>query len=156
MRASELISQYNNERPNKVSDAVKLRWLMNVDRMIMNEVILTHEIGKDLEDKVNVIEEGTEGYAVFDGVVVHPKKRVDAEAWFDGWDEQSELLAPEPYTELYLRYLDQRIAMNNNETARYNYVSKLYNDAYISYQAWYNRTHMPVSPRKKFLMHDNL
>lgn len=167
MRASELIAQYNAERPNKVDDSLKLNWLKTVDQMIMNEVILTHEVDKDLADRfsdyITIEEENEDEMGIVplirDGEFVHrhhPRAEVDEEHWFDNWDMDFELIAETPYSDVYLFYLDQRIALMNNETGRYNTVSTLYNDAYVSFQAYWNRTHMPIQRRKPFLIHDIL
>ena len=166
MRASELIAAYNAERPNKVDDSLKLNWLKTVDQMIMKEVILTHEVDKDLADRypesieLPEKEENT-GFEplVREGEFVWhepAQAKVDEEHWFDKWDMDFELIAEPPYSDLYIFYLDQRIALMNNEVGRYNTVSTLYNNAYTTFQAYWNRTHMPRQIRKKFLIHDRL
>ena len=49
---AEIISQYNTERPNQVEDAQKVLWLRKCERMIINEILVSHE--HDLEEETRV------------------------------------------------------------------------------------------------------
>ena len=62
----------------------------------------------------------------------------------------------EPYDDVYIFWLDQRIALNNNDTKRLNIASQAFNNAYLAYQQWYNRTHRPLKPRPHLLRHEVL
>ncbi len=129
MTVAGIIEQYNTERPNSVEDSLKLGWLEKCERMIIDTVILTHEDApceEDIEDHI----------ANF------------------GMD--TELYVNEPYDDLYLYFLDQRIAMNNNDNKRLNTASTYYNNALLTYQQQYTRKHMSLRARKRLLRHEVL
>lgn len=60
-------------------------------------------------------------------------------------DPETVLLAPEPYDQMYLRYLESQIDYHNGEMERYNISAALFNNLYESYANYYKRSHMPVS-----------
>lgn len=124
MTVASIIEQFNTERPNNISDTLKVGWLLKCEKMIYDTVLMTHE---------DCIE-------------------VD----FDDFDIDSELLVDEPYDDLYIHYLDQRVALNANDTRRYNAAATLFNNAMITYQQKYNRDHKPLKVSKKMLRHEVL
>ena len=58
-------------------------------------------------------------------------------------DTDTKLIAPHPYDEVYVLYLQSQIDLGNMEIAKYNNAKALFNQAYITYTDHYNRTHMP-------------
>lgn len=80
----------------------------------------------------------------------------EANNYLQDFDVDSELLVPEPYDDIYLHYLDQRIASANNDTRRYNVAIAAYNNALLSYQQFYRRTNDPGRPNKHLLRHEVL
>lgn len=126
-----IIEQYNNERPNQVADNLKVNWLRKCEKMIINEILISHE--HDLEDEDRV----TLGVA---GSTLIIKPAGSFEQHIDSFGMDTVPLVPEPYDELYVFYLDSKIAYNNNDTKRYNTASARYNEALLSYQQYCNRT----------------
>ena len=60
-------------------------------------------------------------------------------------DMDSELLVPDQFAEdVYVNYLQARIAKENQESAKYNQAVALYNDALKRFSAWYNERHRPL------------
>lgn len=60
-------------------------------------------------------------------------------------EDDSELLAPDQFAEdLYVNFLQARIAKENLENVKYNQSITLYNDAFRRFSAWYNERHMPI------------
>ena len=123
MKLIEAINAIDALKPNGYTQAEKLRWLSTLDGMLQTELIAVHE-----------------------GAEARP---------FSGYDEdtppETELLAQEPYgRELYLKYLESQIDCYNGETARYNNSMTMYQAAYTAYARWYNRTHLPLSQKRKF------
>lgn len=117
MTIDEAIKEIDALKPNAYPEDIKLRWLSRIDGTIKREVIDTHE-GGDLQP-------------------------------FEPYSEEQlgrgiRLLAPEPYSELYVHYLACQIDLHNAETARYNNSSIVFNTAYQTFTDWYNRTHMPL------------
>lgn len=108
------------ENSYTVSD--KVRWLSELDAAVKKEILDTHEGGLDAD--------------------------------FSGYDDDSDpntpLLICPPYDGLYLKYLEAQIHYYNAETGRYNNAMALYNAQYADFERWYNRTHAPLSQRRKF------
>jgi len=71
---------------------------------------------------------------------------------FYGYDsEDTELLVPAPYDEMYLRWLEAMIDYHNSDDDRYNNAIILFNNAYEGYKKHYTRTHMPINKGSKFI-----
>ena len=72
------------------------------------------------------------------------------EAYDDTTDLDTELLAPAPYDDVYIRWLETRIDYANGEYGKYNNSMVAYNDFYDSFKNHYNRNHMPKGKALKF------
>lgn len=122
MTLLEAINRIDVLKPNGYTQAEKIQWLSNLEGIIKREIIDTHE--------------GGEGIA------------------FNGYTEETslttELLAPAPYDDVYLRYLETQIDYANGEYGKYNNSMEAYNTAYSNFQRYYNRTHMPIGKKYKF------
>lgn len=123
MKIIEAINAIDALKPNAFTQAEKIRWLSVLDGCLYQEIVLPHE-----------------------GAQAQP---------FSGYDEvtppETELLAQEPFgRELYLKYLEAQIDYYNGETARYNNSMTMYQAAYTVFARWYNRTHPPLSQKRKF------
>ena len=129
MTVAGIIEQYNTERPNNVEDALKKDFLKRVEQMIIDIIIKNHQGAPDEEELIEHIED---------------------------FDIDTELLVEEPYDDLYIYYLDQRISLNNNDTKRYNVASQLYNNALLTYQQKYNREHKSIQPGSYLIRHEVL
>lgn len=144
---AQIIEQYNTERPNQVDDALKVIWLRKLERMIINEVLISHEHNLEDEQRIELKVSGS---------VLVVTGAGSFEEHIDSFDLDSYLLVPEPYDDLYIYYLDQRIALNNNDKVRYNMASAQYNNALLTYQQYVNRTYQTKKVSKKLLNHANL
>lgn len=80
----------------------------------------------------------------------------DADELLEEFGLDYELIVPEPYDDIYIYYLDQRIAMNNNDLIRYNRVMTEYNNAMVSYQQYFSRTTRPKKATKHMIRHEVL
>ncbi len=129
MTVAGIIEQYNTERPNNVEDSLKKDYLCKFEQMVINTVIKNH-MGAPTDEELEL------HIALFD---------------FD-----TELLIQEPYDDVYIYYLDQRIAYNNNDTKRYNAASPMYNNALLTFQQYYNREHMVDKRKNHMLRHEVL
>lgn len=116
MTVGECIAQVDKLKPNKFSIADKVRWLSDIDGMICRELIDTHE-DSPLTGEFTGYEEGV--------------------------DDETVLIAPFPYDQLYRWYLESQIDLGNAEITKYNNSKTLYNTAYLTFTDWYNRTHLP-------------
>ncbi len=122
MTIIEAINNIDAIKPNSFEQTEKIKWLSILDGSIKREIIDTHEGA--------------------DGVV------------FNGYDGNTpldtELLVSSPYDEIYLRWLEARIDHANNEYAKYNNSSVMFNNSYNEFWRYYNRTHLPVSGKRKY------
>lgn len=121
MTIIEAINQIDALKANTYSQADKIEWLSRVDGMIKRIIVDTHEDGEDIE--------------------------------FDGYNEdtalETELIAPHPYDELYIRWLEAQIDYTNAEYGKYNNSITTFNAAFTNYQNYYNRQHMPKGTKFK-------
>ena len=122
MRIIEAINRIDALKHNTYSQPDKIDWLSRVDHMIKRHIIDTHEGAEDVS--------------------------------FNGYNEDTdlntELLAPPPYDEMYLRWMEAMIDYHNGEYGKYNNAVEMFNTSYESYQRYYNRTHMPKGKKFKY------
>lgn len=122
MTIIEAITQIDNLKHNTYGQKDKVTWLSRLDAMVKRLIIDTHEGG----DKVSFT-----GYD-------------------DSTDMAAELLVPEPFDEIYLRWLEAQIDYSNGEIDKYNNAIEMFNASWGSYRNYYNRTHMPVGKAMKY------
>ena len=115
MTINEVITRCDNLKPNQYCVEDKIRWISDLDGIIKKELIDAHEGGEAIT--------------------------------FSGYDSASdrdaELLAGDPYSELYIKYLFAQIDFHNAEFTRYNNSMIMFNVAYAAYADYYNRTVLP-------------
>ena len=122
MTIIEAINRIDSLKPNNYTQEDKLFWLSNLDGIIKTEIIDTHE--------------GSENVT------------------FNGYDVDTALdtvlIVPVPYDDIYLKWLEAQIDYTNGETQRYENSMIAFNNAYETFQRFYNRTHMPKGKSIKF------
>lgn len=120
MTIAEAINRIDTLRPNAYTVAEKIAWLNTLDGLIYRNIIKTHFRNCDEE-----------------------------EVTFEGYDEdtpmETELLAYEPYCDLYIYWLESKIDYANTEYDRYNNSAMQYSEMYSAFEKDYNRTHRPKS-----------
>lgn len=121
MTISEAIKQIDALKFNTYTQSEKVNWLSVIDGIIKREVIDTHEGGEDI---------------VFEG-------------YNENTPTDTELLAPAPYDDLYIKWLESQIDYTNGEYGKYNNSKLAYNTAYTAFESWYNRQHMPLGKQFK-------
>ena len=125
MTIKDCIDRVDNLKPNQYTITEKVIWLSFIEKIIINEVLKTHE-----------------GY---DG-------RYDD---FEGYSEDKltvKLIVPSPYDRLYFEFLKMKIDEANGETTRYNNSATLFNSAMDDYKKYYNKTHLPLDTSKPRVM----
>lgn len=147
MTVAGLIEQFNAERPNQIQDDVKVYWLRKCEQMLINEILISHEHDLEDEDRLELSVSGST-------LVI--QSAGSFEKHIDSFDMDTELLAPEPYDDLYIHYLDQRLALSNNDTKRFNVAATMYNNALLTYQQYCNRTYKTKRQPSKLLRHEVL
>lgn len=122
MTIMDAIYRIDAIKPNSYSQSEKIKWMSTLDGTVKSEIIDTHEGGKGV---------------VFNG-------------YNENTDLSTELLIPAPYDDIYLRWLESQIDYSNGEYGKYNNSIAMYNTAYVAFENFYNRTHMPISNGKRF------
>ena len=121
MKIIEAINRIDAVKPNNYTQNEKIEWLSRLDWAIKREIVDTHEGA--------------------DAVI------------FNGYDEitplETELIAPAPYDEVYLKWLEAQIDYANGEFGKYNNSITMYNNAYTAFESWYNRKNMPLGRQFK-------
>lgn len=70
---------------------------------------------------------------------------------FHGYtEEDTQLLAPEPYSAMYIWWLEAQTHLLNKEYDEYNNAILLYNKEYEDYARWYTRNHLPLREHNHF------
>lgn len=123
MTILEVIGRVDDLKPNTYTPEHKVDWLCKLDRMIIKNIIETHEGGE--------------------GVIFHDYN-------YDT-DTDTELLAPPPYDEMYIRWLEAQIDLANSEYDKYNASIMLFNTEWQAYENHYHQLHVPKSGNKRFL-----
>ena len=122
MTIIEAISKTDTLKPNSYTQQDKVKWLSILDGIIKKEIIDTHE--------------GAE------------------KVTFNGYDTETPLdtilLAPAPYDDVYIKWLEAQMDYANGETAKYNNSMVMFNTAYSAFERYYNRTNMPKGTSIKF------
>lgn len=116
MTVKEAITQTDFIKPNQYDEQAKAKWLSQLDGMIWNEVISRYEEGEP------------------PGIYQYPQ------------DAAKELLVPEPYSDLYIKYLSAQIDFSNAEYGRYNNEMMLFNAIYTAFQ---NDCRIKYLPKQK-------
>ena len=122
MTIIEAINRIDILKPNTYTPEIKTYWLSNLDGIVFEKIIKTHEGAETIEFK---------GYT--------------AETALD-----TVLLIPAPYDDIYLKWLEAQIDYANGEYDKYNNIIVAYNDAYTEFERYYNRTHMPKGKSIKY------
>ena len=118
MKIGEVIAEVKKLYPNNVENTTMIRWLCELDRQIVDEIINIHE--------------KPAGYKTPD---------------FDSYDMDTELVVDAIYSELYMHFLKMKISLEYVEAERYEMAKTNYNDTYITYRNYYNRNHMPITKK---------
>jgi hypothetical protein len=123
MTIAEVISQVGALKPNTYTPEDKIGWLSSLDARVKSQIIDAHVCNEPIY------------FYGYDSIA----------------DQETELLVPAPYDEMYLRWLEAMIDYHNSEDDRYNNAIMLFNNAYDGYKKHYTRTHTPLSHGKQFI-----
>lgn len=122
MRLIEAIDRIDTLMPNIYTQQEKIVWLSEIEYMIKSHIIDTHEGGE--------------------GIV------------FNGYNDETplttEMIVHQPYDDLYILWLEQKIHYMNGEYTKYNNSVTRFNDFYSEFENEYNRTHLPKSRKFKY------
>lgn len=115
MTLQQAIDRIDAIMHNTYSREQKVEWLSRLDSMVQRLIIDTHEGGDSV------------AFAGYD----------------DSTGMDTVLLAPAPFDEMYVRWLEAQIYYANGEYDKYNNAILMYQTAYDGYANYYNRSHLP-------------
>lgn len=118
MTLGKAIETIDRLKPNMFTQEDKVRWISELDALIWQDLISTHEPSA-------------------------PCAGGDWTGYPDDAEHDTELLVKFPHDNIYIRWLESQIDLHNKEIAKYNNSRAMFNNAYVTYTDWYNRTHMP-------------
>lgn len=124
MTLIEAINKLDSIKPNGYMQTEKVAWLSELDGMIKELVIDTHELN--------------------DG------EEVTFEGYTDETPLDTKLLVHAPYEDLYVLWLESKVDYTNGEYVKYNNSITRYNDIFKEFNNHYNRTHMPIGKKIKY------
>lgn len=180
MTVADVINEYNSLRINSVSDDQKVRWIRDLEKKVSVDILRKYDGYRDSEvrhDDMWVDEEGSLHLPPYMSVDENMNLVMDSfeaihlpsyvyreddgtitigEMADEDFGMDSELSIPNPYSEIYLMYIDMKIAFYNNDSRLYNVAAQEYNNAYLTYQQLFNRTHTPDRPRGHLIRHEVL
>lgn len=119
MTIQNAIDRCDETKPNQYTTKQKVAWLSQLDGLVYEEMILTHE--------------KNEGETVPSSFSAYTEEKMDVT-----------LLVPDPYSEMYIDYLFMKIDYNNAELERYNNSAIMFNNSYRTFTDFFNRTHRPL------------
>lgn len=120
MTILEAIGRLDALRHNTFRQEEKVQWLSQVDGLVHQELISTHEGGFNF-------------------------RPYDTQIPLD-----QELLVPAPYDELYLHYLEAQMDYYQGEMDRYNRSMGMYQAVLAAFANHYNRSHLPLGQRFRY------
>lgn len=123
MKIREAIDGIDELMHNAYSPEQKIEWLSKLEWIIKRQVIDTHVGGEDVS---------------FSG-------------FNSDTDLETELIAPAPWDEMYLLWLESKIHFANKEWVKYNNAAVAYNEHYKAFANWYNENHAPLGAGSRFL-----
>jgi hypothetical protein len=127
MTIAEALTKIDALKPNQYTAAVKTGWLSELDLLVKRKIVDTHEGYETIPD-LGLDEAGVQ---------------IPFTGYTDETVTTTVLLVPEPFSEIYVLWLAQKIDFYNNEIARFNNSAMMYNTAWQEYATWYNSTVMP-------------
>lgn len=122
MTIIEAINRIDTLKPNTYTPETKIYWLSNLDGIVFEKIIKTHE-GAEISE--------------FKGYI--------AETPMD-----TKLIVSAPHDDIYIKWIEAQIDYANGEYDKYNNSIVAYNDAYAEFERRYNRTHMPKGKNFKY------
>ena len=117
MTVLEAITHLDQLKPNGIDSATKYRWLSDIEGILYDEVF-----------------SGTNGD--YEGRSLP----------YTAADDDVVLCVPEPYADVYVKYLFAQIDFINGEFTRYNNSMVMFNVAYAAFAHSVTRGFMPTQP----------
>ena len=156
MTLMDAINEVDNLKPNLYELPEKIKWLSRLDRRIFEDILLTHELSE--EEKAPFLPEGSTAEDPEPGLAPwalelpeRPPASQREKLVFRGYteaDRDTELIAGEPYDEMYIFWLSAQIDQNNMEILSFNNANAMFEATYSAFRNAFNRSHRPLGAKK--------
>ena len=123
MTLQEALDQVDELKPNMMSRKLKVKYLTEIEQLIHQEIVMTHE---------------------------HTEEQETLPAYSEDSDDGTVLIVPDPYSMVYVYWLMSKIDIQNQEDTRYNIDRAHFENAYDTMSDWWTRRHMPVQKTREF------
>ena len=123
MTIAEALAGIDALKPNSFTAAQKIAWLSELDGMVWQELILTHE---------------------------RPAGQTDWQPYSSITATTTELLVPAPYDQIYTYWLASKNDVFNLEYDKFGNDQTMFNNAYLTYSDYYTRQNMPIQQVQQF------
>ena len=125
MTVRDLLVDIDLKNPNDVLEEHKWGWIVTVEKQLLDECLLTHELSE---------EEMQQAARMFAMEHITSDYRP---------------LAQPPYHELYIHYVNSQISLSNLDNESYANEQTLYNNALLTFKNYWNRHHRSKAGGKK-------
>lgn len=125
MTIQEAISQVDEMKPNMMSAELKMKYLTEIEQLIHAEIVLKH---------------------------AHPAEWNEKPKYTTATDKLTVLRVPDPYSDVYVKYIISQIDIQNQEDGRYAVDRAQFESAYNTMSDWWTRTYMPVRRVREFMI----
>lgn len=129
MQIKELFARIDEVMANDWSKELKIAWLNDIERQVIDEVFDTHVMSE--EDRTRA--------ATFTGYTAETP-------------EETILLVRDPHSVLYQYYLEAQIARANGDSTQQKDATTLFDNMYLTYKRYINRTCRPINKASTFLI----
>ena len=122
MLLQEAIDMTDEMKPNMMSSRLKFKYITEIEQLIHAEILMKHAHTPEQETKPEYTEES---------------------------EPDTVLLAPDPYSMVYVYWLMSKIDIQNQEDGRYNIDRAHFENAYQTLSDWWNRTFRPIPVKRE-------
>ena len=123
MTLQEALDTVDEMKPNMMMRDLKIKYLSEIEQLIHDEIVMTHE---------------------------HTAEEAAKPAYTENTDPGTVLIVPDPYSTVYIYWLMSKIDIQNQEDLRYNIDRTHFENAYNTMSDWWTRHKMPVQKTREF------
>lgn len=120
-----------------INEAISRHMQMRPSTKLTREMMIDHLSRLDHLVKANIIDTHEGGGGVFEGYTVDTPL-------------DTQLLIDEHFSDIYSDWLDLHNELLVKDYTKYNNACAIYDKKYQEYEAYYNRTHMPIQRKRKY------
>lgn len=123
MNIQKALDMADSMLPNMMDRPIKIAFLTEIEQYIHNEIVKKHE---------------------------HTEEQEQLPVYTEDTDPGTELVIPDPYSNLYYYYIMAKIDEQNLEFDKFNTHWALFENKYDTMSDWYTREHMPLTKARQY------